>query len=107
MCACVCVRVCVSWGPCLGLARIINICRVGQNRIYTPYMTVYLVISLKKYPYIYGSGQPYTYSVHSVCLAGISPDIRAYAVLANPKYTVYMQYYWQGFHQIYGHLVTA
>jgi len=44
--------------------------RVGQNRIYTPYMTVYLVISLPKIPYIhriyiyiyiyiYGSGQPY------------------------------------------------
>ena len=26
--------------------------RVGQNRIYTPYMTVYLVISLPKMPYI-------------------------------------------------------
>jgi hypothetical protein len=25
--------------------------RVGQNRIYTPYMTVYLVISLPKLPY--------------------------------------------------------
>jgi hypothetical protein len=34
-------------------------CRVGQNRIYTPYMTVYLVISLPNIPYIYGSGQPY------------------------------------------------
>jgi len=35
--------------------------RVGQNRIYTPYMTVYLMISLPKIPYtpyIYGSGQP-------------------------------------------------
>jgi len=27
------------------------ISRVGQNRIYTPYMTVYLVISLPKIPY--------------------------------------------------------
>jgi len=26
-------------------------CRVGQNRIYTPYMTVYMVISLPKIPY--------------------------------------------------------
>ena len=26
-------------------------CRVGQNHIYTPYMTVYLVISLPKSPY--------------------------------------------------------
>jgi hypothetical protein len=35
-------------------------CRVGQNRIYTPYMTVCLVISLPKVLYIhriYGSGQ--------------------------------------------------
>ena len=38
--------------------------RVGQNRIYTPYMTVYMVISLPKIPCIhriyfqmYGSGQ--------------------------------------------------
>ena len=43
-----------------------HVCRVGQNRIYTPYMTVHLVISLPKLPYIhriyiyiYGSGQPY------------------------------------------------
>ena len=36
--------------------------RVGQNRIYTPYMTVYLVISLPKIPYIH----------------------RIYMVLANP-----------------------
>jgi len=37
--------------------------RVSQNRIYTPYMTVYMVISLPKIPYIhrvYGSGQPDT-----------------------------------------------
>jgi len=32
--------------------------RVGQNRIYTPYMTVYLVSSLPKIPYIYGSCKP-------------------------------------------------
>ena len=42
---------------------LLNIGRVGQNRIHTPYMTVYLVISLPKIPYIhriyiYGSGQP-------------------------------------------------
>ena len=35
---------------------------VGQNRIYTPYMTVYLVISLLKIPYMH----------------------RIYMVLANP-----------------------
>ena len=39
-------------------------CRVGQNRIYTPYMTVYLVISLLKIPYMH----------------------RIYMVLANPTH---------------------
>ena len=41
-------------------------CRVGQNRICTPYMTVCMVISLliipyihRIYIYVYGSGQPY------------------------------------------------
>jgi hypothetical protein len=38
--------------------------RVGQNCIYTPYMTVYLVISLPKVPYIH----------------------RIYMVLANPTH---------------------
>jgi len=38
--------------------------RVGQIRIYTPYMTVYLVISLPKLPYIH----------------------RIYMILANPNY---------------------
>jgi len=45
--------------------RFYSIYRVGQNRIYTPYMTVYLVIFLPKIPYIH----------------------RIYMVLANPKYT--------------------
>jgi len=40
--------------------------RVGQNRIYTPYMTVYLVISLPNIPYIH----------------------RIYMVLANSTYAV-------------------
>ena len=30
------------------LAKALQACRVGQNRMYTPYMTVYLVISLPK-----------------------------------------------------------
>jgi hypothetical protein len=34
-------------GGCLG------VCRVGQNRIYAPYMTVYTVISLPKIPYMH------------------------------------------------------
>jgi hypothetical protein len=41
--------------------------RVGQNRIYTPYMTVYLVIFLPKLPYIH----------------------RIYMVLANPNHRFY------------------
>jgi len=40
------------------------ISRVGQNRIYAPYMTVYLAISLPKIPYIH----------------------RIYMVLANPSH---------------------
>ena len=30
-----------------------NLTRVGQNRIYAPYMTVYMVVSLPKIPYIH------------------------------------------------------
>ena len=41
-----------------------NMTRGGQNRIYAPYMTVYLVISLPKIPYM-------------LCI---------YRVLANPKH---------------------
>jgi len=43
--------------------------KVGQNRIYTPYMTVYLVISLLKSPY----------------------TNRIYMVLANPNHAWFMQ----------------
>ena len=46
---------------------IVLMLRVGQNRIYTPYMTVYLGISLPKMPYTH----------------------RIYMVLANPMYAVY------------------
>ena len=56
---------CQQQGTPRGLARTVHIQRVGQNRIYTPYMTVYLVISLPKIPYIH----------------------RIYMVLANPLYT--------------------
>ena len=42
----------------------LNMCRVGQNRIYTYIYTVYLVISKPKIPYVH----------------------RIYMVLANPKY---------------------
>ena len=39
----------------------VNMSRVGQNRTYSPYMTVYLVMFLPKIPYIhriYMVGQP-------------------------------------------------
>jgi hypothetical protein len=49
-------------GANAGLGEVKHLFRVGQNRIYTPYMTVYLVISLPKLPYIH----------------------RIYMVLANP-----------------------
>ena len=48
------------------LSRYTVIYRVGQNRIFIPYMTVCMVISLLKIPYvhriyveIYGSSPPY------------------------------------------------
>jgi hypothetical protein len=31
---------------------VLYVCRVGQDRIYTPYMTVFFMISLPKEPYI-------------------------------------------------------
>jgi len=34
-------------------AQVRHISSVGQNRIYTPYMTVYLAISLLKIPFIH------------------------------------------------------
>ena len=52
MYVCVCVRVFVC------------MCRFGQNHIYTPYMTIYLVVSLSKVPYIN----------------------RIYIIMANPMY---------------------
>ena len=41
--------------------------RVGQNRIYAPYMTVYLVVSLPKIPYIHRIYMVLAHSTH-VCL---------------------------------------
>ena len=78
------------------------IIRVGQNRIYTPYMTVCMVIPLPRIPYIHpvytykcivmanpsyvllGLPRPiyiiYIYGVCAVFLAGKSPNIRSYTV---------------------------
>ena len=71
VCVCLCVCVCLNVPTPRTAANVLPdfttgsekfcfsaIGRVGQNRIYMPYMAVYLVISLPKIPYIYGSGQP-------------------------------------------------
>jgi len=59
-------------------------CGVGQNHTYTPYMAVYLVISLPKirclnriyiYIYIYGSGQPFSCALSRLVV---------YTVLSSP-----------------------
>jgi len=49
--------------------------RVGQHRIYTPYMTVYLVISLPKLPYIH---RIYIYMVlaNPMCVASHERSVR-------------------------------
>jgi len=47
---------------CFQTAKYSRTYRVGQNRMYAPYMTVYLVVSLPQIPYIH----------------------RMYMVLANP-----------------------
>ena len=44
-------------------------CRVGQNRIYTPYMTVYLVISLPKIPYLHRIYMVLANSTNMSCIA--------------------------------------
>ena len=52
-------------GGVWGGSKIDGMVRVGQNRIYAPYMTVYLVIFLPKTLHItvyIGSGQPYLYT---------------------------------------------
>jgi len=59
----------------LGLARTMSIhriCRVGQNHAYTPYMTVYSVISMPKIPYIHRNHE-YT------------SDMTVYSVISMPR----------------------
>ena len=68
---------------CLGLARTLYIqwtvykCRVGQNRIFAPYMTVHLVISLTKTPYIQRIYRVLANPIHTVYLAGKSTNKRS------------------------------
>jgi hypothetical protein len=75
--------------------------RVGQNRIYTLYMTVYSVISLPKVAYI-----------HRIYMVLANPTyVVINMVLANPNgvitiragQTTLVQYVLQGFKQMYGH----
>jgi hypothetical protein len=48
---------------------VFHVCNVGQNRTYTPYMTVYiwwlLCQNYRITLYVYGSGQPYKFAVLS------------------------------------------
>jgi negative regulator of sigma E activity len=49
--------------------------RVGQNRIYTPYMAVYLVIPLPKIPYMHRIYMVLTNSIYRMLLYGIEGPI--------------------------------
>ena len=77
----VCLHVRV-WYACM------HMCRVGQNRIYIPYMTIYLVISLPKIPYIH---RPKCASMcmYSACLVVAQTQRSSYAI----TYNVCWQYY--------------
>jgi hypothetical protein len=62
--------------------------RVGQNRISGPYMTVCMVISLLKIPYVhriyicmYGSDQPYIYRVGQNLIC--TPNTTAFMVVSR------------------------
>jgi hypothetical protein len=93
---------CVGYITYLGLARTVytqRISRVGQNRIYTPYMAVCMVISLLIIPYVhriyvfmYGFGQPYicTRLARTVCIHRIWP----YTGWFPCQYTIYTPYIW-------------
>ena len=71
--------------------------RVGQNRIYAPYMTVYTVISLPKIPYIH---RIYMILANPTYIYGI------YGIMANTQsYTVYI--YGSGQPYIGTHLSAA
>jgi len=60
-----------------------HIGKVGQNRIYTPYMTEYLVISQPKIPY-----------KHRIYMVLANPTYR-YVVLANPAYdSGHKEWFW-------------
>jgi hypothetical protein len=104
------------------------ICRVGQNRIYTPYMTVYMVISLPNIPYTHRiyvvlANPSYLFWLGWSTIARLAkywwtlrllfaqkilqkclPKAKIHRVGQNHIYTVYIWYFWQGIHQIHGHI---
>ena len=53
----------------------VHTCRVGQSRLFAPYVPVYLVISLPKIPHTYGSGQP---CVHLPTRVGLTKAVYIY-----------------------------
>jgi len=55
----------------------IYVCRVGQNRIYAPYTTVYLVISLPKTPYIHRTYMVLANPTNLKCSMWFSPKVRS------------------------------
>jgi hypothetical protein len=85
---CVCVCVCVMmvclvsvcektfWEIRLNLGEHVwIILRVGQNRIYAPCMTVYLVISLPTLPYIHCIYMVLANPTHSSCFFADAPGV--------------------------------
>jgi len=60
-----------------------RVCRVGQNRIYTPYMTVYLVLSLPKIPYINRIYMVLANSTYLLSSDRVSAIMQAYLALAK------------------------
>ena len=80
--------------------------RIGLNRICTPYMTVYLVISLPKTPYMHRIWTVLANSNKETCSRKYSGEGHAKdegltitRVGQNHIYTVHTRYFWQRIHQ--------
>jgi len=52
--------------------------------------------------YIYSPGQPYKYTINNWCHQQHNPAMSRAG--QNHIYTVYIRYFWQGDHRIYGHI---
>ena len=80
-------------------------CRVGQNRIYTPYMTVYMVISLPKILYTHRIYVLLANPMHMQVEKNMTVRERqgrergtmcvTFRVGQNHMCTVYILYFWQ------------